>query len=52
MRAESYVNNLERVVFDNRAEHAALYGLMPAIGEMDLPRGSRPAATSSVARYY
>jgi hypothetical protein len=36
--AETFVDNVERVAFDNWAEHEALYGAEAAIPEMDLPR--------------
>jgi len=35
---ESFVDHVERVVFDNWAEHEALFGAMPPIAEMPLPR--------------
>ncbi len=36
--AETFVDNVERLAFDNWAEHEALYGDLPAIPEMALPR--------------
>jgi hypothetical protein len=36
--AETFVDNVDRVIFDNWAEHEELYGDQPAIPEMDLPR--------------
>ena len=47
--AETFVDNVERVVFDNRDEHETLYGHLEPIPEMDLPRAISarqvPAAT-------
>lgn len=36
--AETYVANVERIAFDNAAEHVALYGVEVAIAELNLPR--------------
>ena len=36
--AETFVDNVERLGFDNWAEHQALYGHLPTILEMPLPR--------------
>jgi plastocyanin len=36
--AETFVDNVDRMAFDNWAEHEALYGDTAAIVEMDLPR--------------
>ena len=36
--AESFIDNVDRMAYDNWAEHEALYGDMPALIEMDLPR--------------
>jgi hypothetical protein len=36
--AETFLDNLGRMAFDNVAEHRALYGDTPGIVEMDLPR--------------
>jgi hypothetical protein len=36
--AETFVDNVDRMAFDNWAEHQALYGDAPAIAEMDYPR--------------
>ena len=36
--AESFIDNVERRAYDNWAEHEALYGDLPALAEMDLPR--------------
>ena len=36
--AETFVDNIDRLNFDNWAEHEALYGNEPSIPEMDRPR--------------
>lgn len=36
--AETFVDNVDRLAFDNWAEHEALYGGEAAISEMELPR--------------
>ena len=36
--AETFVDNIERLGFDNWAEHEALYGAAAPIAELDLPR--------------
>jgi len=36
--AETFVDNVDRMAFDNWAEHQALYGDPPAIAEMAYPR--------------
>jgi hypothetical protein len=36
--AETFVDNVQRMGFDNWAEHEALYGNEPSIVEMDYPR--------------
>lgn len=36
--AETFVDNIDRLNFDNWAEHQALYGNEPSIPEMDRPR--------------
>ncbi len=36
--AETFVDNVDRLGFDNWAEHAALYGSAPSIAEMPYPR--------------
>ncbi len=36
--AETFVDNIDRLNFDNWAEHQELYGNEPSIPEMDLPR--------------
>jgi len=36
--AETFVDNVERLAFDNWEEHEALYGDLPPIMEMELPR--------------
>jgi hypothetical protein len=36
--AETFIDHVERMVFDNWAEHAALHGAGEPIIEMDLPR--------------
>lgn len=36
--AESFVDNVDRMAYDNWAEHEALFGDLPPIEEMDLPR--------------
>jgi hypothetical protein len=36
--AESFVDNVSRSIFDNAAEHAALYPDAPSIPEMPFPR--------------
>jgi hypothetical protein len=36
--AESFIDNVDRMAYDNWAEHEALYGDLPALVEMDLPR--------------
>jgi uncharacterized repeat protein (TIGR03803 family) len=36
--AETFVDNVERTAFDNWHEHEALYGHLPAIEELPLPR--------------
>ncbi|MGV3548675.1 Hint domain-containing protein [Rhizobium sp.] len=36
--AETFVDNVDRMAYDNWAEHEALFGDLPAIVEMDLPR--------------
>jgi hypothetical protein len=38
--AETFVDNVDRLGFDNWAEHAALYGNEPSIAEMPYPRRS------------
>lgn len=38
MPAETFVDNIERMAFDNWAEHETLYGALPPIAEMTLPR--------------
>jgi Ca2+-binding RTX toxin-like protein len=38
--AETFVDNVDRMAFDNWAEHQALYGFDIPIMEMDLPRAS------------
>ncbi len=47
--AETFVDNVDRLAFDNWAEHEALYGGEVAISEMELPRAKSlrqvPAAT-------
>jgi len=40
--AESFVDNVDRMAFDNWAEHEALFANAPAITEMDLPRVKSP----------
>ena len=36
--AETFVDNIDRLAFDNWGEHEALYGDEPSIPEMDRPR--------------
>jgi len=36
--AETFVDNVDRLAFDNWDEHEALYGTLPSIPEMDRPR--------------
>ena len=36
--AETFIDTVDRMVFDNWAEHEALYGTLPPQVEMDLPR--------------
>jgi hypothetical protein len=36
--AETFVDNVDRLAFDNWDEHEALYGHLPSIAEMDRPR--------------
>jgi hypothetical protein len=36
--AETFIDNVERLAFDNWAEHQALYGNADALVELDLPR--------------
>jgi hypothetical protein len=36
--AETFVDNVERLNFDNWADHEALYGHLATIEEMELPR--------------
>jgi hypothetical protein len=36
--AETFVDNVDRLAFDNWDEHEALYGHLPTIEEMELPR--------------
>jgi Hint domain len=36
--AETFVDNVDRLAFDNWTEHEALYGDLPAIPELSLPR--------------
>lgn len=36
--AETFVDNVDRMAFDNWDEHEALYGNLPSIPEMDRPR--------------
>jgi hypothetical protein len=36
--AETFIDNIDRMNYDNWAEHEALYGDLPALVEMDLPR--------------
>ncbi|WP_246504196.1 Hint domain-containing protein [Plastoroseomonas arctica] len=36
--AETFVDNVDRLAFDNWDEHEALYGNLPSIPEMDRPR--------------
>ncbi|MCW3475520.1 Hint domain-containing protein [Rhodovastum sp. RN2-1] len=36
--AETFVDNIDRLAFDNWDEHEALYGHLPSITELDLPR--------------
>ncbi len=38
LAVETFVDNVDRMGFDNWAEHETLYGNAPAIAEMDLPR--------------
>lgn len=50
--AESFIDNVDRANYDNWAEHEALYGDLPALVEMDLPRAKSqrqvPPATRKV----
>ena len=36
--AETFIDNLDRMAFDNWDEHQALYGAEPPLAEMDRPR--------------
>lgn len=36
--AETFIDNVDRMAFDNWAEHESLYGEQPALVEMDMPR--------------
>jgi len=36
--AETFIDNVDRMAFDNWAEHERLYGAAPGLVEMDLPR--------------
>ncbi|MDI3306710.1 MAG: Hint domain-containing protein, partial [Acetobacteraceae bacterium] len=38
VQAETFVDNVDRLAFDNWEEHEALYGDLPPIIEMELPR--------------
>ena len=47
--AESFIDNIDRMAYDNWAEHEALFSDLPPLVEMDLPRAKSqrqvPAAT-------
>jgi len=48
--AESFVDHVERVVFDNWAEHAAMFGETPPIAEMPLPRAKAGRQVAEATR--
>ena len=50
MPAESFVDHVERVVFDNWAEHAAMFGETPPIAEMPLPRAKAGRQVAEATR--
>ena len=48
--AESFVDHVERVVFDNWAEHEAMFGDAPPIAEMPWPRIKAPRQLAEATR--
>lgn len=48
--AETFVDNAERMAFDNWAEHAALYGTGTPLAEMDVPRAKSARQLPSALR--
>ena len=48
--AESFIDNVDRMAYDNWAEHEALYGDLPALVEMDLPRAKSQRQVPSATR--
>ena len=47
---ESFIDNVDRMAYDNWAEHEALYGDLPALVELDLPRAKSQRQVPSVTR--
>ena len=48
--AETFVDNVERMAFDNWDEHEALHGADAPIPEMDLPRAKSPRQVPAAVR--
>jgi hypothetical protein len=48
--AESFIDNVDRMAYDNWAEHEALYGDLPALVEMELPRAKSQRQVPSATR--
>jgi hypothetical protein len=48
--AETFIDNVERMAFDNWSEHDALYGNEPALVEMSLPRAKSHRQVPSALR--
>ena len=48
--AETFVDNIDRLGFDNWGEHEALYGDDPSIPEMDRPRAKSHRQVPVVVR--
>ena len=48
--AETFVDNVDRMGFDNWAEHEALYGNEPSLLEMDLPRAKSARQVPAASR--
>jgi hypothetical protein len=47
---ESFIDNVDREAYDNWAEHEALYGDLPALVEMELPRAKSQRQVPSATR--
>lgn len=48
--SETFIDNVDRMAFDNWAEHEALYGDRPALTELGLPRAKSPRQMPAATR--